>query len=220
MRPLLPSRPFPRRSPLPRLLRRLRRALAGLAAAGLAVGGLAVWFGTPYPAADPEASAARLKAEAGRVLEEARLPPGTRPVHNGVETGTCYHRGLRSLAHIDQGRPDVRSFELSWQVTGVPEKTAADAQERTRRRLTAAGWTRVPESGGERGVPLRASGLGRQGGRRLVGADGDVRRERVRAVRPAPRGFRPVPLDVGGVVPRGGGPAPTGTLRCRRDGSP
>ncbi|MER7625469.1 hypothetical protein [Streptomyces sp. NPDC126503] len=151
MRPLLPSRPFPRRPALPRLPRGLRRALTGLVAAGLAVGGLAVWFGAPYPAADPEASAARLKAEAGRVLEEARLPPGTGPVHNGVETGTCYYRGLRSLAHIDQGRPDVRSFELSWRVTGVPEKTAADAQERTRRRLTAAGWTRVSESGDDRG---------------------------------------------------------------------
>ncbi|MEU2547355.1 hypothetical protein ABZ618_18295 [Streptomyces roseolus] len=120
--------------------RPVRRALLATAAAGLAVLAAALWFGTPYPAADPEAAAARLKAEAQRAYDEAGLPPGTVPVHNGVETGSCSYRGLRSLAHIDRSRPDVRSFRLGWEVRGVPEAVARAGHDRTRARLAAAGW--------------------------------------------------------------------------------
>ncbi|MFG3406472.1 hypothetical protein [Streptomyces sp. NPDC048142] len=60
-----------------------------------------------------------------------------------VETGTCYYRGLRSLAHIDQGRPDVRSFGLDWRVTALPEDVARSGLHRMRARLEHEGWTFV-----------------------------------------------------------------------------
>lgn len=120
--------------------RPVRRALLGTAAAGLAVLAAALWFGSPYPAADPEAVAGRLKAEAQRAYDEAGFPPGTVPVHDGVRTGSCSYRGLRSVAHIDRPRLDVRSFALSWEVRGVSEAAARAGQDRTRARLAAAGW--------------------------------------------------------------------------------
>ncbi|MFI8425201.1 hypothetical protein [Streptomyces sp. NPDC085479] len=131
--------------------RPVRRALLATAAAGLAVLAAAVWFGRPYPAVDPEAAAARLKTEAGRAYDEAGLPPGTAPLAGRVETGSCYHRGLRSLAHIDESRRDVHSFVLRWEVRGVSAAAAGAGQDRTRARLAAAGWRLTSENVSDRG---------------------------------------------------------------------
>lgn len=108
----------------------------------LGVAGHRLWNGAPYPADDPDRVAARLKWEAGLVYGEAALP-GARDASSRVETGVCYNRGLRAIAHIDEGRSDVGSFGLSWQVAGISEAVARSAQERTRLRLAREGWKRT-----------------------------------------------------------------------------
>ncbi|MFJ8249659.1 hypothetical protein [Streptomyces sp. NPDC094466] len=147
-------RPWYRTAPRRRLLRRplpsgprAARALVALRAALVAVVVVAalawLWNGTPYPRTDPDRVAVRLKGLAQRAYDEAALPgrPEVGPVR--VETGACSYRGLRSVAHIDRGRPDVRSFDLDWRVTGVPEDVARSGLHRTRTRLEREGWTRV-----------------------------------------------------------------------------
>lgn len=115
-------------------------------AVGVSVVGYRVWEGEPYPAVVPDQVAERLKGEAQRVYEEV-APPGRPGVSSsGVETGTCYYRGLRSIAHIDEGRGDVRSFVLEWQVTDVLRSDARAGQERVRRRLEYEGWRLTGEN--------------------------------------------------------------------------
>ncbi|MFJ7947763.1 hypothetical protein ACIQ6K_29545 [Streptomyces sp. NPDC096354] len=94
----------------------------------------------------PDQVAVRLKGEAQRVYEEVALAGQPGVSSSGVETGTCYYRGLRSIAHIDEGRSDVRSFLLEWQVTDVPRSTARAGQERVRRRLVREGWRLTGEN--------------------------------------------------------------------------
>ncbi|WP_328945895.1 hypothetical protein OG259_35110 [Streptomyces sp. NBC_00250] len=150
MNPVVRSRPG----------RVLRRCLYGLIAVGLILAGFSVWNGPPYPAADPDAVAGRLKAEAQRVYDEAALPGGADGVGSRVETGSCSYRGLRGFAHIDSGRPDVRSFGLSWSVTDVPEAAARAAQARTRLRLERDGWKLVSENISDLGFRFEHPGTG------------------------------------------------------------
>ncbi|MET7310747.1 hypothetical protein ABZS68_27645 [Streptomyces sp. NPDC005571] len=117
-----------------------------LLAVGASVVGYRVWEGEPYPAVVPDQVAVRLKGEARRVYEEVALPGRPGVSSRGVETGTCYFRGLRSIAHIDEGRSDVRSFGLEWRVTDVPRSTARAGQERVRRRLEREGWRLTGEN--------------------------------------------------------------------------
>ncbi|MET8513725.1 hypothetical protein [Streptomyces sp. NPDC005077] len=117
-----------------------------LLAVGASVVGYRVWEGEPYPAAVPDQVAVRLKGEARRVYEEVALPGRPGVSSSGVETGTCYFGGLRSIAHIDEGRSDVRSFGLEWRVTDVPRSTARAGQERVRRRLEREGWRLTGEN--------------------------------------------------------------------------
>ncbi|MFJ6611223.1 hypothetical protein ACIQPT_13160 [Streptomyces sp. NPDC091289] len=137
--------PRRRRPRLPRS--RAARALVALCAAvavAATVAALAwLWNGPPYPKADPDRIAVRLKVQAQRAYDEAALPGRPEVGRGRVETGTCYYRGLRSLAHIDRGRPDVRSFGLAWQVTAVPEDVARSGLLRMRARLEREGWTLV-----------------------------------------------------------------------------
>ncbi|WP_327240767.1 hypothetical protein OG243_40925 [Streptomyces sp. NBC_01318] len=117
-----------------------------LLAVGASVVDYRVWEGEPYPAVVPDQVAVRLKGEAQRVYEEVALPGRPGASSSGVETGTCYYRGLRSIAHIDEGRSDVRSFGLEWRVTDVPRSTARAGQERVRRRLEGEGWRLTGEN--------------------------------------------------------------------------
>ncbi|MEU1862605.1 hypothetical protein [Streptomyces gardneri] len=158
---VLSRMPRPAASPPPRS-RRARPFLwlgGGLLVAGVCFAGHWVWNGPPYPKADPDRVAAQLKAEARRVYDEAALP-GAPDAPSRVEPGTCYYRGLRSLAHIDQGRSDVRSFGLSWQIVGVPEDTARAAQDRTRLRLEREGWKLVSQNVSDRGFRFERPGSG------------------------------------------------------------
>ncbi|MGK5628113.1 hypothetical protein [Streptomyces sp. URMC 123] len=99
-----------------------------------------LWNGEPYPATDPDQVAARLKGEVQRVYDEAGLGRAPDAPSQVEARADCYYSGLKNIAHIDQGRPDSRSFELRWQVTGVAEAAARSAQERTRLRLASEGW--------------------------------------------------------------------------------
>lgn len=142
MRLRTPSRPS----------RPVRRALLGTTATALALLGAVLWFGFPYPAVDPDAVAARLEAEVRRTYDEAGLPPGSAPERGPIGTSSCYYRGLRYLAHFDRPRPDVSGFTLSWRTEGVSEAVARTGLERTRARLTAAGWKSGWEDGHDPGA--------------------------------------------------------------------
>ncbi|HET6855611.1 MAG TPA: hypothetical protein VFH94_00745 [Streptomyces sp.] len=139
----------------------LRAATGLLVAALLTAGALSaafVWNGSPYPAADPDLVAQRLKNRSEDVRDHFALP-GTYRVDSGVvATGSCYYRGLRSIAHIDSARPDVRSFGLDWSIPDVPEATARAAQLRVRRQLAERGW-KLTHEGDRSDATFRALGF-------------------------------------------------------------
>ncbi|WP_405661865.1 hypothetical protein [Streptomyces sp. RK9] len=117
--------------------------MAALLVAAVAAGNAAwisVWNGAPYPSVDPDAVAQRLKARSDEVYDGFALPDKYAADSGKVTTGACYYRGLRSIAHIDEARSDVRSFGLDWSVPDVSEATARDAQQRVRRHLVQNGW--------------------------------------------------------------------------------
>ncbi|SDM58617.1 hypothetical protein [Streptomyces wuyuanensis] len=117
-----------------------------------------VWNGTPYPSADPDAVARRLKDQSDRVHDDFALPGKHAASSGRVGTGACYHRGLRGIAHIDEARSDVRSFDLDWSVPDVPEATAREAQQRVRRRLLQQGW-KLTHEGDRAGATFRELGF-------------------------------------------------------------
>lgn len=122
------------------------------------VAGNFVWNGTPYPSVDPDAVAQRLKARSEGVHDGFALPEKYAADSGRVDTGACYYRGLRSIAHIDEARSDVRSFGLDWSVPDVPEATARDAQRRVRHRLVQQGW-KLTHEGDRAGATLRQLGF-------------------------------------------------------------
>ncbi|MBW1604217.1 hypothetical protein JJV70_19350 [Streptomyces sp. JJ66] len=129
-----------------------------VAANAVAVVGNALWNGAPYPPADPDAVAHRLKARSDWVYEEFALSGAYVPEVHRIDTGPCYYRGVRSLAHIDEARLDVSSFRLRWSVADVPEATAREAQRRVRQRLVQRGWELTYE-GDREGGTLRELGF-------------------------------------------------------------
>ncbi len=124
----------------------------------VAVAGNVVWNGTPYPSADPDAVAQRLKARSDEVNGGFALSGKYAAGSGRVDTGPCYYRGLRGVAHVDEARSDVRSFALDWSVPGVPEATARDAQRRVRQRLTQKGW-KLTHEGDRAGATFRELGF-------------------------------------------------------------
>ncbi|MFF3325284.1 hypothetical protein [Streptomyces sp. NPDC002889] len=129
-------------------------ALLGVAV----VAGNVVWDGAPYPSADPNAVAQRLKARSDEVYDSFALPEEYAADSGRVDTGACYYRGLRSIAHIDEARSDVRSFGLDWSVPDVPEATARDAQRRVRQQLVQKGW-KLAHEGDRAGAAFRQLGF-------------------------------------------------------------
>ncbi|THA81262.1 hypothetical protein [Streptomyces sp. A0592] len=131
----------------PRPSARLLRTALVLAGTALLLsmswGGYRLWNGAPYPEVDPNVVAMRLRDQAERVEED--LEGRSRFEARHVDTGACYYRGLRSFAHIDEARSDVRSFDLDWRATGVPQAEARAGQERIRNRLSQQGWKPTSE---------------------------------------------------------------------------
>ncbi|MFD8414666.1 hypothetical protein ACFV2Q_23400 [Streptomyces sp. NPDC059650] len=122
------------------------------------VAGNAMWNGAPYPSVDPDAVAQRLRARSDEVYDGFALPEQYAAESGRGGTGACYHRGLRSIAHIDEARSDVRSFGLDWSVPDVPEATARDAQQRVRQQLVEKGW-KLTHEGDRAGVAFRQLGF-------------------------------------------------------------
>lgn len=143
---------------MPRMSRPVRRAVLALVVTVIAVPvlwlGHRVWNGDPYPSADPDAVAVQLKRDAQLVYDDLALP-GRPEVKSQFRTGTCYYRGLRSLAHIDRGRLDVSSFQLDWDVTGVSRETARAGQDRVRLRLIREGFELTREDTGDAPMGFR-----------------------------------------------------------------
>ncbi|TXR99915.1 hypothetical protein EAO73_28875 [Streptomyces sp. col6] len=121
------------------------------------IAGNRVWQGAPYPTVDPDAVAQRIKDRSDWVYEGFALSGKYAASPGTVATGSCYYRGLRSVAHIDQPRDDVYSFGLGWSVPDVPEATAEEAQRRVRGRLEQQGW-KVSYEGDRSGATFRERG--------------------------------------------------------------
>lgn len=98
------------------------------------------WTGKPYPEADPDAVASRLKARSQVAYDGFGLRGRPSVAQGRMNTGSCYYRGLQSIGHIDEARPDVVSFEHTWSVPDVQEDSARPAERRLRERLTGEGW--------------------------------------------------------------------------------
>ncbi|MFI2437091.1 hypothetical protein [Streptomyces sp. NPDC018693] len=122
------------------------------------VAGNVLWNGAPYPSVDPDAVAQRLKARSDEVYDGFALPEKYTADSGRVDTGACYYRGLRSIAHIDEARSDVRSFGLDWSVPDIPEATARDAQRRVRQQLVQKGW-KLTHEGDRAGATFRQLGF-------------------------------------------------------------
>ncbi|MFE7753063.1 hypothetical protein [Streptomyces sp. NPDC057428] len=137
-------------------------AVTGLVIVALSVAAVVagnfVWNGAPYPSAAPDAVAKRLKDRSDGVYDGFALPEKHAAGSGRVDTGACYYRGLRSIAHIDEARSDVRSFGLDWSVPDVPEATARAAQRRVRHRLVQQGW-RLTHEGDRAGATFRQLGF-------------------------------------------------------------
>ncbi|MFI6948027.1 hypothetical protein [Streptomyces sp. NPDC050422] len=133
-------------------------AVTGVVLVAAAVAGNAVWNGTPYPSADPDAVAQRLKARSDWVYDGFALPGKYAAESGSVDTGACYYNGLRGIAHIDEPRSDVRSFGLDWNVPDVPQATALEAQRRVRQRLVQQGW-KLTHEGDRAGATFRELGF-------------------------------------------------------------
>lgn len=140
----------------------VRYAVTGLVLIALsvpaAVAGNSVWNGAPYPTADPDAVAQRLKDRSDGVYDDFALPDKYAADSGRIDTGACYYRGLRGIAHIDRPRRDVRSFGLDWSVPDIPEATARDAQRRVRERLMKQGW-KLTHEGDRAGATFRELGF-------------------------------------------------------------
>ncbi|WP_405615532.1 hypothetical protein OG292_20605 [Streptomyces sp. NBC_01511] len=136
-------------------------AVIPLSVAAAAAGNLAseMWNGPPYPSADPDTVAQRLKDRSDAVYEGFALPEKYPADSGSVETGACYHQGMKSFTHIDEARSDVVSFGLRWSVPDVPEATARDAQQRVRQQLVKQGWRLTSEEGDRAGATFSELGF-------------------------------------------------------------
>ncbi|MFF8958558.1 hypothetical protein [Streptomyces sp. NPDC014894] len=147
------------------LRKRLARPLPVLTAVvvlaiAVLVLGQRLWNGEPYPAADPDRTAARLKQEAQRAHDEMALPASAEAITNGVETTACSYRGLRSVTRVDGSLGGVRGFRLAWRVTDVPRDTALAGQKRVRERLVREGWRLRDENVSGTGFRFERSAAG------------------------------------------------------------
>lgn len=133
-----------------------RRKIRAASAAGLAlvaVVGFARWFapiwdGTPYPVADPAATARELEGHTQSAYAALGLPraeladwPGAGLAADGHD---CHLRGMRhwserGIAYPPQA-PGVVTVSDTWGLRGVPRAEAEPALERVRKALTQQGW--------------------------------------------------------------------------------
>ncbi|MFF4421463.1 hypothetical protein ACFY04_11860 [Streptomyces sp. NPDC001549] len=149
-----PHGPAPTSAPARR--RKIRAAsAAGLALAAVVGGtvGFARWFapiwdGTPYPVADPAATARELEGHTQSAYTALGLPraeladwPGAGLVAEGDD---CHLRGMRhwsqrGIAYPPEA-PGVVTVSDTWGLRGVPRAEAEPALERVRKALTQQGW--------------------------------------------------------------------------------
>ncbi|GGX82760.1 hypothetical protein GCM10010324_30550 [Streptomyces hiroshimensis] len=107
------------------------------------------WQGTPYPVADPAATARRLDGHTQALYDALGLPraglaedwPGD-GMHAGLSS--CPRRGLRhfpeGLSDSPPSEPGVTTVSEDWALKGVSPAQAGPALERARERMTQRGW--------------------------------------------------------------------------------
>ncbi|MFI0975542.1 hypothetical protein ACH4SP_00780 [Streptomyces sp. NPDC021093] len=151
----------PARSPRRRLIMAAALGLGAVVLVAGVQGVRSLWYGSPYPAVDPDAVSRRLDQRSQDVYEHFGLPPAKAATvrQERRDTGSCYYRGLQSLAHIDRPRRDVVTFGLDWNVPDVSEDEARAAVERLRSHLVADGWQLGHDRGGGRSTRLTELGF-------------------------------------------------------------
>jgi hypothetical protein len=129
-------------------------AMVGISGVVAGVIGLApwaerVWFGEPYPVADPAARARQMDQHTQAIYDALGLPQAalddTMNHWTTVDPYVCYRRGLAhlmdNLNDSPPSEPHVATITVSWTLKGVPRAQAVDAMQRAREQLTRQGWT-------------------------------------------------------------------------------
>ncbi|WP_405942181.1 hypothetical protein [Streptomyces sp. NBC_00207] len=151
---------IPAPAPAPASASARRRKIRAAAAADLALAavmggtlGFALWFapiwdGTPYPVADPAATARELEDHTRSAYTALGLPraePADWPRAGLVAEGSdCHLRGMRhwserGIAYPPEA-PGVVAVSDTWGLGGVPRAEAEPALERVRQAMTQQGW--------------------------------------------------------------------------------
>lgn len=115
-----------------------------------------VWYGAPYPTADPAEAAERIQERSRLAYDLLRLPEPVAAARNFLDDRVCRDRGLLNLTGDPE--PGVTAPEHRWGVDGVPEDAARPALDRLRERLAAQGWEHTHEREG-RGPGLVETGF-------------------------------------------------------------
>ncbi|QGV77990.1 hypothetical protein [Streptomyces ficellus] len=93
---------------------------------------------TDYPSGDPEVLHQRLTDRAQWAYDGMALPPHKAVTPSTVDPGhSCMAGGFT----IEESLPDVVTYELRWEVEGIPAEVARTTEARLRKRFTSAGWT-------------------------------------------------------------------------------
>jgi hypothetical protein len=103
--------------------------------AAAAVGLNRLWYGAPYPVADPDETGQRLRSHAQAVYDVLGL---TEEQDVRVEPELCYVQGWRA-GMIDQLEPDVYGMGLIWEVRMARDVIPAAMRE-VRDGLVRQGW--------------------------------------------------------------------------------
>ncbi|TYC70529.1 hypothetical protein [Streptomyces sp. CB01881] len=125
---------------------------------------IGAWTGTPFPSADPAATARRLDAQTQEVYDALALPgaalnpqwPG-----GGTEANIydCHPRGLAhfvdNLADTQPREPGTAVISTEWALAGVTRPQALDALRRAKQALVGKGWTVTSHDEAVEDVTLR-----------------------------------------------------------------
>ncbi|MFB7616308.1 hypothetical protein [Kitasatospora sp. NPDC056181] len=120
---------------------------------------IGVWTGTPFPSADPAATARRLDAQTQEVYDALALPGAglERNLGRGIHADVydCHPRGLAGFTDSPSPEPGTALIRAEWALTGVARPQALDALQRAKQSLVGKGWTVTSHDEGVKDATLR-----------------------------------------------------------------
>ncbi|MEU5160111.1 hypothetical protein AB0G74_10950 [Streptomyces sp. NPDC020875] len=113
--------------------------LLGAAATYAVIGppGDHLWRGKPYPVADPDTVAERVRDESRRIHTALGAPADRAPVFNSLRSTSCRARAMIATERIDRTAVAVRHV---WEIDGFDGRTARTAIDRAGEGIAGSGW--------------------------------------------------------------------------------